>query len=153
MVKLLIKIIHILILSVAISLIGLVIYRLSSPNLPEEKKKQISYAQIGLSFFASVGFLFGMIIIIILVSHSIVSFNSYFFSSLKRTIFALFYIITSPFSLSLIQYFYQDKLRNYDYIFLILIIISTLFCLSLTFLVMPIKKSNLFGKILSKFIP
>ena len=153
MVKLLIKIIHILILSVAISLIGLVIYRLSSPNLPEEKKKQISYAQIGLSFFASVGFLVGMIIIILLVSHSIVSFNSYFFSSLKTTILALFYIITSPFSLSLIQYFYQDKLRNYDYIFSILIIISTLFCLSLTFLGMPIKKSNLFGKILSQFIP
>ena len=153
MVKLLIKIIHILILSVAIGLIGLVIYRLSSPNLPDEKKKQISYAQIGLSFFASVGFLFGMIIIIILVSHSIVSFNSYFFSSLKTTILALFYIITSPFSLSLIQYFYQDKLRNYDYIFSILIIISTLFCLSLTFLGMPIKKSNLFGKILSQFIP
>ena len=153
MVKLLIKIIHILILSVAISLIGLVIYRLSSPNLPDEKKKQISYAQIGLSFFASVGFLFGMIIIIILVSHSIVSFNSYFFSSLKTTILALFYIITSPFSLSLLQYFYQDKLRNYDYIFSILIIISTLFCLSLTFLGMPIKKSNLFGKILSQFIP
>lgn len=39
MVKLLIKIIHILILSVAISLIGLVIYRLSSPNLPDEKKR------------------------------------------------------------------------------------------------------------------
>jgi hypothetical protein len=153
MVKLLIKIIHILILSVAIGLIGLVIYRLSSPNLPDEKKKQISYAQIGLSFFASVGFLFGMIIIIILVSHSIVSFNSYFFSSLKTTILALFYIITSPFSLSLLQYFYQDKLRNYDYIFSILIIISTLFCLSLTFLGMPIKKSNLFGKILSQFIP
>ena len=153
MVKLLIKIIHILILSVAISLIGLVIYRLSSPNLPEEKKKQISYAQIGLSFFASVGFLVGMIIIILLVSHSIVSFNSYFFSSLKTTILEIFYIITSPFSLSLIQYFYQDKLRNYDYIFSILIIISTLFCLSLTFLGMPIKKSNLFGKILSQFIP
>jgi hypothetical protein len=153
MVKLLIKIIHILILSVAISLIGLVIYRLSSPNLPDEKKKQISYAQIGLSFFASVGFLFGMIIIILLVSHSIVSFNYYFFSSLKTTILAIFYIITSPFSLSLLQYFYQDKLRNYDYIFSILIIISTLFCLSLTFLGMPIKKSNLFGKILSKFIP
>jgi hypothetical protein len=153
MVKLLIKIIHILILSVAISLIGLVIYRLSSPNLSDEKKKQISYAQIGLSFFASVGFLFGMIIIILLVSHSIVSFNSYFFSSLKTTILAIFYIITSPFSLSLLQYFYQDKLRNYDYIFSILIIISTLFCLSLTFLGMPIKKSNLFGKILSKFIP
>jgi len=153
MVKLLIKIIHILILSVAISLIGLVIYRLSSPNLPDEKKKQISYAQIGLSFFASVGFLFGMIIIILLVSHSIVSFNSYFFSSLKTTILAIFYIITSPFSLSLLQYFYQDKLRNYDYIFSILIIISTLFCLSLTFLGMPIKKSNLFGKILSQFIP
>lgn len=148
-----IKIIHILILSVAIGLIGLVIYRLSSPNLPDEKKKQISYAQIGLSFFASVGFLVGMIIIILLVSHSIVSFNSYFFSSLKTTILAIFYIITSPFSLSLIQYFYQDKLRNYDYIFSIIIIISTLFCLSLTFLGMPIKKSNLFGKILSKFIP
>ena len=148
-----VKIINTLILSIAIGLIGLVIYRLSSPNLPEEKKKQISYAQIGLSFFASVGFLVGMIIIILLVSHSIVSFNSYFFSSLKTTILAIFYIITSPFSLSLIQYFYQDKLRNYDYIFSILIIISTLFCLSLTFLGMPIKKSNLFGKILSQFIP
>ncbi len=134
MVKLLIKIIHILILSVAISLIGLVIYRLSSPNLPDEKKKQISYAQIGLSFFASVGFLFGMIIIILLVSHSIVSFNSYFFSSLKTTILAIFYIITSPFSLSLLQYFYQDKLRNYDNVLSILIITSTQFCLSMTLL-------------------
>ena len=151
MVKLLIKIIHILILSVAIGLIGLVIYRLSSPNLPEEKKKQISYAQIGLSFFASVGFLVGMIIIILLVSHSIVSFNSYFFSSLKTTILALFYIITSPFSLSLIQYFYQDKLRNYDYIFSILIIISTLICLSFTFLGIFIKKPNLFLKIISPY--
>ena len=151
MVKLLIKIIHILILSVAIGLIGLVIYRLSSPNLPEEKKKQISYAQIGLSFFASVGFLVGMIIIILLVSHSIVSFNSYFFSSLKTTILALFYIITSPFSLSLIQYFYQDKLRNYDNVFSILIIISTLFCLLFIFFQETfIKKTNLW-KIISPY--
>ena len=151
MVKLLIKIIHILILSVAISLIGLVIYRLSSPNLPDEKKKQISYAQIGLSFFASVGFLFGMIIIILLVSHSIVSFNSYFFSSLKTTILAIFYIITSPFSLSLLQYFYQDKLRNYDNVFSILIIISTLFCLLFIFFQETfIKKTNLW-KIISPY--
>ena len=146
-----VKIINTLILSIAIGLIGLVIYRLSSPNLPEEKKKQISYAQIGLSFFASVGFLVGMIIIILLVSHSIVSFNSYFFSSLKTTILAIFYIITSPFSLSLIQYFYQDKLRNYDYIFSILIIISTLICLSFTFLGIFIKKPNLFLKIISPY--
>ena len=146
-----VKIINTLILSIAIGLIGLVIYRLSSPNLPEEKKKQISYAQIGLSFFASVGFLFGMIIIIILVSHSIVSFNSYFFSSLKTTILAIFYIITSPFSLSLIQYFYQDKLRNYDNVFSILIIISTLFCLLFIFFQETfIKKTNLW-KIISPY--
>jgi hypothetical protein len=147
-----IKIIHTLILSVAIGLIGLVIYRLSSPNLPEEKKKQISYAQIGLSFFVSAIFLFSMFYIIVLVSYYIVSFNkNYFFSSLKTTILALFYIITSPFSLSLIQYFYQDKLRNYDYIFSILIIISTLICLSFTFLGIFIKKPNLFWKIISPY--
>jgi len=148
-----VKIINILILSIAIGLIGLIIYRLSSPNLPEEKKKQISYAQIGLSFFVSAIFLFSMFYIIILVSYYIASFNkNYFFSSLKTTILAIFYIITSPFSLSLIQYFYQDKLRNYDNVFSILIIISTLFCLLFIFFQETfIKKTNLFWKIISPY--
>ena len=73
--------------------------------------------------------------------------KNYFFSSLKTTILAIFYIITSPFSLSLIQYFYQDKLRNYDNVFSILIIISTLFCLLFIFFQETfIKKTNLYIK-------
>ena len=137
----------------SITLFGLIIYRLADPNLPEEKKKQISYVQIGLSFFVSAIFLFSMFYIIVLVSYYIVSFNkNYFFSSLKTTILAIFYIITSPFSLSLIQYFYQDKLRNYDNVFSILIIISTLFCLLFIFFQETfIKKTNLFWKIISPY--
>ena len=148
-----IKIIHTLILSVAIGLIGLVIYRLSSPNLPEEKKKQISYVQIGLSFFVSAIFLFSMFYIIVLVSYYIVSFNkNYFFSSLKTTILALFYIITSPFSLSIIHYCFQEKLGNNEKILSILQLFSTLFCVFFTFFPeIFIKKPNLFWKIISPY--
>ena len=99
-----------------------------------EKKKQLSYGEIVLSFFSSLKFLFSMIYVIILVSNYIVSFNkNHFFSSLKTTILAIFYIIMSPFSLSIIHYCFQEKLGNNEKILSILQLFSTLFCVFFTF--------------------
>ena len=61
------------------------------------------------------------------------SFNkNHFLSSLKTTILAIFYIIMSPFSLSIIHYCFQEKLGNNEKILSILQLISTLFCVSFT---------------------
>jgi hypothetical protein len=137
----------------SITLFGLIIYRLANPNLNNEKKKQLSYGEIVLSFFSSLMFLFSMIYVIILVSNYIVSFNkNHFFSSLKTTILAIFYIIMSPFSLSIIHYCFQEKLGNNEKILSILQLFSTLFCVFFTFFPeIFIKKPNLFWKIISPY--
>lgn len=137
----------------SITLFGLIIYRLADPNLTDEKKKQLSYGEIVLSFFSSLMFLFSMFYIIILVSYYIASFNkNYFFSSLKTTILAIFYIITSPFSLSIIHYCFQEKLGNNEKILSILQLFSTAFCVLFVFFPeIFIKKLNLFWKIISPY--
>ena len=137
----------------SITLFGLIIYRLADPNLTDEKKKQLSYGEIVLSFFSGLMFLFSMFYIIILVSYYIASFNkNYFFSSLKTTILAIFYIITSPFSLSIIHYCFQEKLGNNEKILSILQLFSTLFCVLFVFFPeIFIKKPNLFWKIISPY--
>jgi hypothetical protein len=137
----------------SITLFGLIIYRLANPNLTDEKKKKLSYGEIVLSFFSSLMFLFSMIYVIILVSYYIVSFNkNYFLSSLKTTILAIFYIITSPFSLSIIHYCFQEKLGNNEKILSILQLFSTLFCVLFVFFPeIFIKKSNLLLQIISPY--
>jgi len=117
----------------SITLFGLIIYRLADQNLTDEKKKQLSYGEIVLSFFSSLMFLFSMFYIIILLGHSLRFDNKRFFSSLKTTILAIFYIITSPFSLSIIHYCFQEKLENNEKILSILQLFSTVFCVLFTF--------------------
>jgi hypothetical protein len=112
----------------SITLFGLIIYRLANPNLTDEKKKQLSYGEIGLSFFSSLMFLYFSIFYILYLSFN----KNYFFSSLKTTILAIFYIIMSPFSLSIIHYCFQEKLGNNEKILSILQLFSTLFCVSFT---------------------
>ena len=117
----------------SITLFGLIIYRLANPNLTDDKKKQLSYGEIVLSFFSSLMFLFSMFYIIILLGHSLRFDNKRFFSSLKTTILAIFYIIMSPFSLSIIHYCFQEKLGNNEKILSILQLFSTAFCVLFTF--------------------
>ena len=128
MVKLLIKIIHIFVLLCSITLFGLIIYRLANPNLTDKNKKPLSYGEIVLSFFSSLMFLYFSIFYMLYLSFN----KNHFFSSLKTTILAIFYIITSPFSLSIIHYCFQEKLGNNEKILSILQLISTLFCVSFT---------------------
>jgi cytochrome bd-type quinol oxidase subunit 2 len=136
----------------SITLFGLIIYRLADPNLTDEKKKQLSYGEIVLSFFSSLMFLFSMFYIIILLGHSLRFDNKRFFSSLKTTILAIFYIITSPFSLSIIHYCFQEKLGNNEKILSILQLFSTLFCVLFVFFPeIFIKKSNLLLQIISPY--
>ena len=112
----------------SITLFGLIIYRLADPNLTDEKKKQISYGEIVLSFFSSLMFLYFSIFYMLYLSFN----KNHFFSSLKTTILAIFYIITSPFSLSIIHYCFQEKLGNNEKILSILQLFSTIFCVSFT---------------------
>ena len=112
----------------SITLFGLIIYRLANPNLTDEKKKQLSYGEIILSFFSSLMFLYFSIFYMLYLSFN----KNYFFSSLKTTILAIFYIIMSPFSLSIIHYCFQEKLGNNEKILSILQLFSTIFCVSFT---------------------
>ena len=128
MVKLLIKIIHIFVLLCSITLFGLIIYRLANPNLTDKNKKPLSYGEIVLSFFSSLMFLYFSIFYMLYLSFN----KNHFLSSLKTTILAIFYIIMSPFSLSIIHYCFQEKLGNNEKILSILQLISTLFCVSFT---------------------
>ena len=128
MVKLLIKIIHIFVLLCSITLFGLIIYRLANPNLTDKNKKPLSYGEIVLSFFSSLMFLYFSIFYMLYLSFN----KNHFLSSLKTTILAIFYIIMSPFSLSIIHYCFQEKLGNNEKILSILQLFSTIFCVSFT---------------------
>lgn len=116
-----------------ISLFGLVTYRLSNPNLTDEEKKKISYAEIVISFFASIMVLFFMIYL---------AMGTYFFltrsqfhdnphslglNNLQLFLWALFCIITSPFSLTIIQYSFQDKLGSNDKYLSIGLLLSSIY--------------------------
>ena len=107
-----------------ISLFGLVSYRLINTKLSDEEKKKISYGEIVISFFVSIKILFFMIMLAIPTSHSILSLN---FNILKMFIWAIFCIITSPISLTTIQYAFQDNLGNSDKFLSIGILLSTIF--------------------------
>ena len=90
-----------------IILFGLVTYRLANPNLSNEQKKQLYYGQIITSFFASTMILFFMSMF------AIGSFNFIRRGQLDKLHFflwSIFYIITSPFSLTIIQYSFKDML-------------------------------------------
>ena len=107
-----------------ISLFGLVSYRLINTKLTDEEKKKISYGEIVISLFVSIQILFFMIMVAIPTSRSILSLN---FNILKMFIWAIFCIITSPISLTIIQYAFQDNLGNSDKFLSIGILLSTIF--------------------------
>ena len=107
-----------------IILFGLVSYRLINTKLTDEEKKKISYGEIVISFFVSIKILFFMIMLAIPTSRSILSLN---FNILKMFIWAIFCIITSPISLTTIQYAFQDNLGNSDKFLSIGILLSTIF--------------------------
>ena len=67
-----------------------------------------------------------MIMVAIPTSRSILSLN---FNILKMFIWAIFCIITSPISLTTIQYVFQDNLGNSDKFLSIGILLSTIFIL------------------------
>ena len=98
-----------------IILFGLVSYRLINTTLTDEEKKKISYGEIVISLFVSIQILFFMIMVAIPASRSVLSLN---FNILKMFIWAIFCIITSPISLTTIQYAFQDKLGNSDKFFI-----------------------------------
>ena len=116
-----------------ISLFGLVSYRLINAKLTDEEKKKISYSEIVISLFASFNILFSMIMLMMgLYAHGLLSLseftnNPYYFNNLKAFIWAIFCIITSPISLTTIQYAFQDNLGNSDKFLSIVILISTIF--------------------------
>ena len=107
-----------------IILFGLVSYRLINTKLSDEEKKKISYGEIVISLFVSIKILFFMIMVAIPTSRSILSLN---FNILKMFIWAIFCIITSPISLTTIQYAFQDNLGNSDKFLSIGILLSTIF--------------------------
>ena len=107
-----------------IILFGLVSYRLINTTLTDEEKKKISYGEIVISLFVSIQILFFMIMVAIPASRSVLSLN---FNILKMFIWAIFCIITSPISLTTIQYVFQDNLGNSDKFLSIGILLSTIF--------------------------
>ena len=120
-----------------ISLFGLVSYRLINTKLSDEEKKKISYGEIVISLFVSIKTLFYMIMLAVLVYHLVSSISWGFFSYydsflrfihiLPMFIWAIFCIITSPISLTTIQYAFQDNLGNSDKFLSIGILLSTIF--------------------------
>jgi len=114
-----------------IALFGLVIYRLTNPNLTDAEKKNISYAQIALSLFASFMLLFYMSFLAMGTSFFL-SFrqlheNPHAFNNLQLFFWAIFSILTSPLSLTVIQYGFQDILGKNDMILSISILLSTVY--------------------------
>jgi hypothetical protein len=118
-----------------ISLFGLVTYRLANPNLTDEEKKKISYGELVLSFFASIMVLFFMIYLAMgtyfFLRHGQLHDNPNYLNNssdnLQLFLWAIFCIITSPLSLTIIQYSFQDKLATNDKYLSIVILISTLY--------------------------
>lgn len=114
-----------------ISLFGLVSYRLVNTTLTDEEKKKISYGEIVLSLFVSIKILFFMIMMAMGTSRSVLSLRFFFrdfnINILKMFIWAIFCIITSPISLTTIQYAFQDNLGNSDKFLSIGILLSTIF--------------------------
>jgi hypothetical protein len=126
-----------------ISLFGLVSYRLINTKLTDEEKKKISYGEIVISLFVSIQILLFMIMLAIGISFSFLrffifrGFVSYYDSFLRfihilqiflpMFIWAIFCIITSPISLTTIQYVFQDNLGNSDKFLSIGILLSTIF--------------------------
>ena len=105
-----------LILLAGIILIGLIIYDLKkSDTFSEDKKKNILYIEIFLSFIASSILLLWM---------------TYFLRSFIIN-YSLVLILTSPFSLLIIRSFLQNK--SYIKFISILTIISTLFSMYFTY--------------------
>ena len=118
-----------LVLLSCISLFGLVSYKLANPNLNDEEKKKVSYAQITISFFASFMILVFMILLAMGAFVFITRGDLYGKSrnNLKYFIWAIFCIITSPFGLSIIQYSFQDNLGDNDKFLSIGILLSTIY--------------------------
>ena len=111
-----------LILLAGIILIGLIIYDLkNSDTFSEDKKRNILYIEIILSFIASSVLLLWMTYFL----------RGDFIPPLFIIIYSLVLILTSPFSLLIIRSFLQNK--SYIKIISILTIISTLFSMYFTY--------------------
>ena len=111
-----------LILLAGIILIGLIIYDLkNSDTFSEDKKKNILYIEIFLSFIASSVLLLWMTYFL----------RGDFIPPLFIIIYSLVLILTTPFSLLIIRSFLQNK--SYIKIISILTIISTLFSMYFTY--------------------
>ena len=111
-----------LILLAGIILIGLIIYDLkNSDTFSEDKKKNILYIEIFLSFIASSVLLLWMTYFL----------RGDFIPPLFIIIYSLVLILTSPFSLLIIRSFLQNK--SYIKFISILTIISTLFSMYFTY--------------------
>ena len=111
-----------LILLAGIILIGLIIYDLKNSNtFSEDKKKNILYIEIFLSFIASSILLLWMTYFL----------RGDFIPPLFIIIYSLVLILTTSFSLLIIRSFLQNKL--YIKIISILTIISTLFSMYFTY--------------------
>jgi hypothetical protein len=136
-----------------ISLFGLVTYRLANPNLTDEEKKKISYGEIIISFFASIMVLFFMIYLAMGLSFFLRREHydePYYLNNLQLFLWAIFCIITSPFSLTILQYSFQDKLGANDKYLSIGILISTLY--SAIFPLRMMVSSSFIRKILTRSI-
>ena len=111
-----------LILLAGIILIGLIIYDLkNSDTFSEDKKKNILYIEIFLSFIASSVLLLWMTYFL----------RGDFIPPLFIIIYSLVLILTTPFSLLIIRSFLQNK--SYIKFISILTIISTLFSMYFTY--------------------
>jgi len=101
-------------------LFGLVVYRLANPTLTDEEKNTLSYAQISISFFASIYMLFFMLMLAMGMLAMGIS------SNLLTFTWVIFCIVTSPIILTTSQYVFQDRLGNTTYLS-IGILISTMY--------------------------
>ena len=101
-------------------LFGLVVYRLANPTLTDEEKNTLSYAQISISFFASIYMLFFMLMLAMGMLAMGISSNLFTFTCV------IFCILTSPIILTTSQYVFQDTLGNTTYLS-IGILISTMY--------------------------
>jgi len=101
-------------------LFGLVVYRLANPTLTDEEKNTLSYAQISISFFASIYMLFFMSMLAMGMLAMGISSNLFTFTC------TILCILTSPIILTTSQYVFQDRLGNTTYLS-IGILVSTMF--------------------------
>ena len=129
------NLISFIVLSACISLFGLVVYTLTNPKLTDTEKKNISYAQIVLSFIASFMLIFYMSFLAMGTSFFL-SFrqlheNPHALNNLQLFFWAIFSILVSPFSLTLFQYGVKSNTTIVSISILITTLYSAIFPLAM----------------------